>query len=280
MISQELIEFKYGKMKLYTLKTDFGTYINRTQSVDPSDNLPFSGGEYNDQEDFTAIISKLQFRLARDVYEKKMTSDFLYEAIDYYNGPLILNSVQEKTLRFFTVSPKLKNILEQLNLPKHKFYPIKLNIDKGVDLPYYILQIDIFMIPYVDFNKSNVYGLNVETEDITFFKTGEIKDSDELFNLREKELFSRFQSQYFTLELDWVYMAPSFLISEKSKQLFKDNNIVGMEITPFYEVESDYGEPNELGFLNYYGGREIIINGKSTMDGLDINDFPRADRES
>jgi|GEM_PF-4031409 len=266
-------------MNLYKLDTPVKPYIYRTQSIDPSDNLPFSGENYNENEDFTDTINKLHFRLERDVYEKKMTADFLYEAIDFYNGPLILKPNQARTLRFYTISLKLKELLEKLNLPKHRFYPITLNIDTGKDLPYYILQIDIFMIPYVDFNKSNVYGLNVETEELTFFKTGEIKDSDELFNLREKELFSRFQSQYFTLELDWVYMAPSFLISEKSKQLFEDNNIVGMEITPFYEVKSDYDEPNDLGYLNYYGGREIIINGKSTMDGLDINDFPRADKE-
>lgn len=58
-------------MKLYKLGTPHKPYMNETQSVDPFDNLPFSGGNYNEDEDFTAIISKIEFRLQRDAYEKK-----------------------------------------------------------------------------------------------------------------------------------------------------------------------------------------------------------------
>ncbi|MBF7093521.1 hypothetical protein IUY40_18470 [Flavobacterium sp. ALJ2] len=46
-------------MKLYTLKANFGTYINRIQSVDPVDNLPFSGGNYNEDENFTEQASPI-----------------------------------------------------------------------------------------------------------------------------------------------------------------------------------------------------------------------------
>ncbi|KFF06427.1 hypothetical protein [Flavobacterium reichenbachii] len=266
-------------MKLYTLKADFGTYMNRTQSVDPSDNLPFSGGNYNEDEDFTDTINKLKFRLARDVNEKKMTSDFLYEAIDFYDDPLIVIPNQKKSLQFFTVSPKLKKLLEQIELPEHKFYPIMLNINKGIDLPYYILQIKSAMSYYRDYSKSSFYALNLVSDEFLFYKEGEIKSTEQLLGLLDDDIFPYDKSMYINQELDWVYMAPFFMISEKSKQLFEDNNIVGMEITPFYEVESDYGKPNDLGYLNKFGGREIIINGKSTMDGLDINDFPRADKE-
>ncbi|KFF06433.1 hypothetical protein [Flavobacterium reichenbachii] len=266
-------------MKLYKLKAAFGTFINRIQSVDSSNNLPFSGAEYNDQKDFTAIISKLQFRLARDVYEKKMTNDFLYEAIDFYNGPLIVKLNQSKTLQFFTVSPRCKTLLDQLKLPEHRFYPIFVQIDNGIDLPYYILQINNNMTPYMDYNKSSFYGRKLKTKEISLYKKGEIKSEEELLNLPDQNIFPYDCSMYIDQELDWVYMAPFFMISEKSKQLFEENGIVGMEITPFYEVESDYGKPNDLGFLNEFGGREIIINGKSTMDGLDINNFPTADKE-
>ncbi|MBS7233631.1 hypothetical protein KHA90_21690 [Flavobacterium psychroterrae] len=266
-------------MKLYTLKSAFGTYINRIQSIDTSDNLPFSGGEYNDHEDFTEIINKLQFRLERDVNEKKMTSDFLYQAIDFYYGPIIIKSDQEKTLHFFSVSPKLKTLLEQLKLPKHKFYPIVLNIDNGIDLSYYILQIDDNMTSYMDYNKSTFYGLNLISDELSFYQEGEIKSEENLLGLLDDDIFPYDKSMSINQELDWVYMAPFFMISEKSKQLLEGNGIVGMEITPFYEVESDYGKPNDLGYLNKFGGREIIINGKSTMDDLDIDDFPRADKK-
>lgn len=266
-------------MKLYTLKASFGTYINRIQSVDPSDNLPFTGSNYKEDEDFTDTINKLQFRLARDLNEKKMTSDFLYEAIDFYNDPLIVKSNQKKSLQFFTVSQKLKNLLEQLNLPEHKFYPITLNIDDGIDLPYYIFQIKSAMSSYRDYSKSNFYALNLVNDEFSFYKEGEIKSTEHLLGLLDDDIFPYDKSMYINQELDWVYMAPFFIISEKSKQLFEENGIAGMEITPFYEVESDYGKPNDLGYLNKFGGREIIINGKSTMDGLDINNFPRADKK-
>lgn len=266
-------------MKLYKLDTPHKPYMDRTQSVDPSDNLPFSGGAYNDDEDFTTIINELQFRLERDVYEKKMTSDFLYEAIDFYNGPLILKSDEEKTLQFFTVSPRLKKLLEQLQLPEHKFYPIILNIDNDTNLSYYILQINDNMTPYMDYNRSLFYGLNLITDDLSFYQKGEIQSEEHLLSLLDDDIFPYEKSMYINQDLDWVYLPPFFMITEKSKQLFEDNNIVGMKITPFYEVESDYGKPNDLGYLNKFGGREIIINGKSTMDGLDINDFPRADKE-
>ncbi|TDW46559.1 hypothetical protein EV144_106231 [Flavobacterium sp. 270] len=265
-------------MKLYTLKAGFGTYMNRTQSIDPSDNLPFSGHNYKEDEDFTDIINKLQFRLARDVHEKKMNSDFLYEAIDFYNDPLIIKPNQKKSLQFFTVSSKLKKLLEQLELPEHKFYPIILNIEKGIDLPYYILQIKSAMSSYRDYSKSSFYALNLVTDIFLQYEEGEIKSTEHLLGLLDEDIFPYDKSMYINQELDWIYLAPYFIISEKSKQLFEDNNIVGMEITPFYEVESDYGKPNELGFLNKFGGREIIINGKSSMDGLDINDFPKADK--
>jgi hypothetical protein len=58
-------------MKLYKLSTPNKPYMNRTQSVDPSDDLPFSRGFYNENEDFSELINKLQFRLQRDSYEKK-----------------------------------------------------------------------------------------------------------------------------------------------------------------------------------------------------------------
>lgn len=95
-------------MNLYILDTPHKPYINSTQSVDPSDNLPFSGGDYKDNEDFTDIINKLQFRLERDVYEKKIKPSFLYEAIDFYNGPLILKSNQKNHSVFLQSHPNLK----------------------------------------------------------------------------------------------------------------------------------------------------------------------------
>jgi hypothetical protein len=270
-------------MNLYALDTPAKPYMYRTQSIDPMDNLPFSGGDYIDNEDLSRIISKLQFRLGRDVYEKKITSSFLYEAIDFYNGPLIVKNYSRYMLHFYTVSPKLKELLEQLTLPEHKFYSISLNIDEGVDLPYYIMQIKDNMTPYMDYNKSSFFSEyesgSIKSDNPIYYKEGEIKDEAHLLNLLGKGFSPNELKLYLDKELDWVYLAPYFIISEKSKQLFEDNDIVGMEFTSFYDVKPIVDEVNELGYKCKYGGREIIINGKSTMDGLDINDFPRADKE-
>ncbi|MEW5675619.1 hypothetical protein ABGT15_04845 [Flavobacterium enshiense] len=264
-------------MKLYVLNTAFEPNINRTQSIDPSNNVTFSGTDYNENEDFTEIINQLQYRLERDVHNKKF-KDFLYEAIDFYNGPLILEDNLCHMLQFYTVSPKLKALLEQLKLPEHKFYPITLNIKDGVDLPYYIFQIKDNINPYMDYGKSSFYSI-LGGEKTIFYNEGEIKDEPHLLELLHNGFFPTEQKLFLKKELDWIYLAPYFIISEKSKQLFEENNIVGMEFTPFYELPSDYDEPNELGYLNYYGGREIIINGKNSMDGLNSNDFPRADNQ-
>jgi len=263
-------------MKLFILENAKETYIYNVQSIESSTDSLFGGGNYNEEDDFTEIINTLQFRLEKDFNEKRY-SGLLYKATDFYSGPTILPFDQQKSLLFYTVSPKLKTQLEQLNLPKHKFYPITLNIDKKVDLPYYILQIDSSMTPYTDFSQSSFYGINTINNEVTYYDKGEYQSDEHLTNSMDEDIFLCDKSLFINQDLDWVYMAPYFIISEKSKQLFEENNIIGMEFIPFYELPSDFDEPNELGYLNYYGGREIIINGKSSMNGLNINDFPNVD---
>lgn len=230
---------------------------------------------HNNKEDFTEDLKKLKFRLELDYNDRKFAS-VKYVGTDFYRGPNFLEPSSEDArhcLRFFTVSPKMKVVLEQLNLPKHRFYPITVTIDKGKELPYFILQIDYNMTPYMDYSKSIYFGENIKTDEITVYETGEIKEESQLFKFLKDRIFLREKVMYINQELDWVYMAPYFIISEKSKKLFEEHNLIDLEITPFYEMGA--GMYNELGFRKKYAGREIIINGRSTMDGLDINDFER-----
>ncbi|POR19881.1 hypothetical protein BWK58_14215 [Flavobacterium columnare] len=262
-------------MELYILKPKFDPYINRVETIYPED---MGWGEkisYNQEEDFTEGIKKLQFRLALDHNDKKIGT-IKYKGTDFYNGPDFLESSKEGArhcLDFYTVSPKMKETLEQLNLPKHRFYPIMLTIDKGKELPYFILQIDYNMTPYMDYSKSIYFGENIKTDEITTYKIGEIKEENQLFKFLKDRIFLREKTLYINQELDWVYMAPYFMISEKSKKLFEEHNLIDLEMTPFYEMGA--GMYNELGYRKKYGGREIIINGRSTMDGLDSNDFEK-----
>lgn len=262
-------------MELYILDAKFRPYMDCVDAVYPED---MGWGEkipYNLEEDFTEGIKKLQFRLALDHNDRKIGT-IKYKATDFYRGPDFLESSNEDvlhSLRFFTVSPKMKVVIEQLNLPKHRFYPIVLTIDKGKELPYFILQIDYSMTPYIDYSKSIYFGENIKTDEIIIYQVGEMKNEDQLYNLLDDGIFPREKTLYINQELDWVYMSPYFMISEKSKKLFEEHNLIDLELTPFYEMGA--GKYNELGFRKEYAGREIIINGRSTMDGLNINDFER-----
>ncbi|MEW5675965.1 hypothetical protein ABGT15_06590 [Flavobacterium enshiense] len=64
-------------MKLYVLEALLGAYKHRTQSLEPSGNNTFSGTTYNEKEDFTGVINTLQYRLERDVYDKKKKKSFI-----------------------------------------------------------------------------------------------------------------------------------------------------------------------------------------------------------
>ncbi|POR17415.1 hypothetical protein BWK58_15045 [Flavobacterium columnare] len=259
-------------MNLYILKPKYNPYPTRVQTVYPEHINKFTGIPYREDEDFTEAINQLKFRLQLDHNDRK-NPNLKYIGTDFYNGPEFLETSEGNSLRFFTVSPKMKEVLEQLNLPKHRFYSINLIIDKGIELPYYILQINKSMVPYTDVSKSSFYGLNLETDEIYHYETGSFQTEDELNKSIPVEIFVRDKSMYINEELDWVYMAPYFIISEKSKKLFEEHNLIDLEMTPFYEMGA--GMYNELGFRKEYGGREIIINGRSTMDGLDINDFEK-----
>lgn len=258
-------------MELYILDAKFDPYINRIQTIFPNEMKWGEKIPYNLEEDFTEGIKKLQFRLALDNNDRKI-GGIKYKGTDFYKGPDFLE-FEGHCLLFFTVSPKMKAVLEQLNVPNHRFYPIMLTIDKGKELPYFILQIDSSMIPYTDFSKSSFYGLNLDTDEVFYYKTGTFQNMDELNKNIPDEIFVRDKSMYINQDLDLVFMAPYFMISEKSKKLFEEHNLIDLEITPFYEMGA--GKYNELGFRKEYAGREIIINGRSTMDGLDINDFER-----
>ena len=97
-------------MELYILKPKFDPYINRVETIYPED---MGWGEkisYNQEEDFTEGVKKLQFRLALDHNDRKIGT-IKYKATDFYRGPDFLESSKEGArhcLRFFTVSPKMK----------------------------------------------------------------------------------------------------------------------------------------------------------------------------
>ena len=261
-------------MDLYVLKAKFKPYSDTVQAVFP-DEIGVLRIPYNKEEDFTEDLKKIKIRLELDHNDKKFAS-VKYIETDFYKGPSFINNeTGGYNLSFYTVSPKMKTLLEQLNLPKHRFYPIMLTIDKGKELPYFILQIDNSMIPYTDVSKSSFYGLNIDTDEVLHYEEELFQTNEEMSEKIPSNIFVRDKSMYINQDLDWVYMAPYFMISEKAKKIFEENNLIDLDLKPFYELKSLFSDFNELGYAKEYAGREIIINGRSTMDGLDIKDFER-----
>ena len=77
-------------------------------------------------------------------------------------------------------------------------------------------------------------------------------------------------------ELDWLYYKPHNLISKKALNLFMKHDVKGMEVTPMYEKES---WNNRHGYAITYGGVEIIMDGQSSLEGVNPDDFPLAEKD-
>lgn len=272
-------------MKLFTLKSQIREYMDKVDSEYKNEDY-FSGCNYREDGDYSDIINQLRFFLEVDGDTGElMTGDFKYEAIDFYNGPTIIESSEKSlALNFYVVSPKLKNLLEQLELPKHRYYPIELDIDGKQPLQsYFILQINLDENQFIDYEASTFYRrerIERGVYNIIDYKQGEIP-SHKTLKFIEEELKQYPYPKIMVLnkKIDWLYYKPYSLISEKAQKLFKEHNIVGMEIISMYQKKSITSSGNKHGYTIMYGGVEIIMNGKSSLEGVNPDDFPLAEKD-
>ncbi len=278
-------------MNLYTI--DYLRSHNNINEVEAelkegTNSNHFRRVDYRKHGDYTNQIEQLDFylKLNEDLERYK---EYEYKALDFFIGPAIVTNDKMPrwiSLDFYVVSPKMKELLEQLILPKkHRFYPILLDIDgKQSKKDYYLFQIEFDKFDYINFKESIFYGSrfieNKETgeeeEQITVYKKGELQTRKALgFMKEELEIYTYLKTFGVNQYLDILYLRPYYLINEKAFKLFSENAITGLEITPFYEKKIIFGGINDFGYTSIFAGYEVVMNGASSMDGIDISDFEK-----
>ncbi len=139
----------------------------------------------------------------------------------------------------FLVSERFKEILEQLHLMPHKFYPAKIEY-KGTFFNYFFLHLVSSSYDIIDFQKSKFY-----ISDIGLSKVGDIKfENEENFLLKKKNLILnesksiRAQKLYFRNEfennpIDMFYFTGlhfEVFISQKIKSAIEVMEVTGLNI--------------------------------------------------
>ena len=267
-------------MKLYTLESKIGDYV-RDIEVDNVNDPYSSGCTYRKDGDYTEEINQLTFRVERDDHGNLYTNK-KYEAIDFFNSPVIVDySEKPTTLDFYVISTRLRDLLDELELPEHRYYEIKLDIDgKRNSERYYILQINLDENQFLDYKASSFYRrerIERGIYNVIDYQKGEVSSYKVLQFIKE-ELQQHPYPKVMVLDktLDWFYYKPYSLISEKAQQLFEKHNIIGMEVIPIYQQRSTTSRGNQHGYAIAYGGVEIIMDGQSSLKGIDESTFPKA----
>lgn len=265
-------------MKLYTIDYNINENYGVTEAINPETNLLYMGCKPRIDNDYTDVIEKLNFRIKADSVGKRFP-EMNYEAVDFFNGPQIIDdSNLALRFEFFIISPKMKELFDSLQLPENKcrFYNIKLRIQLNTpELPYYLFQFDTNYLDLIDFKKSSFVKMYDEEDKHTYYNTGEIKSLEDWDKEEEDGSIVNIREHAFYNKLDFFSWSPYFIISEEAYKLFKDNQLKGIRYEKFYEVKEDLSSSdNGLGFLNYFGGYSVIMEGESSMDGLSLDDFP------
>jgi len=264
-------------MKLYTI--DYNIYDNYgvTEAIDPETKLLYRGCKPRDTHDYSDIVEKLNFRIKANSAGKRFP-EMNYEAVDFFNGPHIIDdSRMALRFNFFVISPKMKELLCSLKLPENKcrFYSIKLRIHLNTpEQPYYLFQFDTNIFDLIDYSNTSFKKEFHSDERIKYFNKGEIT-SKEQWRKETIDGHMVITSMGLIKKFDLFYWRPFFVISEEMFKLFQKNNMKGIKYKGVYDVKEDSKSGNDLGYANFFGGYEVIMEGESSMDGLSLDDFPR-----
>lgn len=134
------------------------------------------------------------------------------------------------------INEKLKNIISNTTLPRHKFYPINV-FCKDITLPYYWFSFYDNIFPYMDMKKSqfsieeNKHKIAHKFKSESFFKDKSVEslmDFNKTFRLEEIHLLENFP------EYDLFEFENFTFISEDLIQEFRIKNITG-----YYAKQTD-----------------------------------------
>ena len=197
---------------LYTI----GSYPQISQTENNIFNSPFSTQRIN----YGNIPNEIPY-LELEFYKNAKITDMLSSTTPYFG--LIINV-------------KLKNLLEQFNIPKYKFYPIVLFRNKINVKDYYWFNFYDDIFQYIDMKKSKfILKWRDVIEEFCF-------TSKEFYLSKDKKTFEDFETELIIKE---VYLLNSFpqydifhfegrnIISEKLLNAFIENNITGYEVSEY-----------------------------------------------
>jgi len=175
---------------LYTI----GSYPQISQTENNIFNSPFSTQRIN----YGNIPNEIPY-LELEFYKNAKITDMLSSTTPYFG--LIINV-------------KLKNLLEQFNIPKYKFYPIVLFRNKINVKDYYWFNFYDDIFQYIDMKKSKfILKWRDVIEEFCF-------TSKEFYLSKEQETFGDFEKG-------------RNIISEKLLNAFQENNITGYEVSEY-----------------------------------------------
>lgn len=173
-----------------------------------------------ENNDFPSFTPKLELEIYDDPEFNKV-NDFIF-------GPI----------KKFCISEKIKEVLRDFNLPKHRFYPVKVfeprrylglfKTKKELEKPYYAFCYDSFYISnmyhFIDFDKTVVTqdSLGIDKSDEVFFNNN--------FD---------YSLDLFEINLSWMTY-----VSERLKDRLLEANTTGIEFSEINERQYTVERPN------------------------------------
>ncbi|CAG2532815.1 hypothetical protein MAR621_03009 [Maribacter dokdonensis] len=173
-----------------------------------------------EHNDFPPFIPKLELEIYDDPEFNKI-NDFIF-------GPI----------KKFCISEKVKGILSNFNLPKHRFYPVKVRVPKKylgifkvkkeIESPYYAFFYDSFHISNMD-NCIDFDNTIVTKDDLGIDKSTKV-----FFNNNFDHSLDLFE-----IKLSWMTY-----VSERLKDKFIEEKVSGIEFSEVNERQYVVERPN------------------------------------
>lgn len=140
------------------------------------------------------------------------------------------------------ISKKALEIFRKVNIPTYQAFPIHV-VHKGEKLDYYLFYIPEFSPQFVDYQKSSfiktriakrIEPIKINSEEEYMNKYNQL---DRPFGIKAEKLFFKQQG----IEIDMfriIKPASGYFVSERLKNMMKEEQIIGFEFIPEYKVFS------------------------------------------
>jgi len=233
-------------MKYYRLKTNFKENKEWQAILPPIENQALQiTAKLGRQErlDINRSINMGLYNRQSDDAQKKETP-FKADLI-YWRDDITLGVTKPELGAYVIISSKLKVILEQFSLPRHKFYKVNLycaEIQKS-SMDFYLLFIYGYISNHTNFKKSEYTYSDLKTYEILKKEYGAFNEKLSFSNkmkdfLRNKDILIKITRRFFTVDYDIMWgIANQLWVNEKVKEVIENNNLYGVELSVFKDFE-------------------------------------------